>query len=718
MTIHALQETWAERFGLALTPLFDMEETDIVGSHNVLLDGGYGSFALTVSEERIWKQTEPADWSWSSNLPHHVTVTDKEVAVVRWDKPTPEVLTRSSVENQIEAFYDFLASDRVKSSQRVVDFMLTAFRRIRSLVADARIDDNLSVDVYLAFLAHAIDRSSKRPERSAFSWIERESGDLLKSLSRPGVENLLEDFLSRSVGRQPLALLPTLAVRHAGSEIFQEAHFELIRAPSPDLFGYVGPAEVRQITRGGAHFTPAALARSIAEQALSQIPNLHKRESLVILDPACGSGAFLHEALRTLRRLKFSGRLRISGRDISRPAITMAKFVLNSACSDWIPRGGCTIDIEEGDSLVSELPVADVVLMNPPFVAWSALSPAQRHQVQDVLGHRLGGRGDFSMAFITRAVESLSVGGVLGTLLPASLLTLQAADAWRRDLLDKADLVFIASIGDYGLFSYAMVQVAAAIFCKPRSELERKDNVLALLTANDPEATGNALRNLRRREYLHGDLGGDGAWSSFRTSAKTLKSRGTWRLTSPRAETALRRLVDGGNALPIGELFEVRQGVRTGMNPAFILTSSQVEELPSRERKWFRPAIMNDSINSGQVDDRRRVFYPYNREGLTISTEDQLRRFVPNYFNLYLQPRRRRLEQRSSILEANRSDWWGLSRHRVWALDPRPRLLAVLAVLQLILMLGSLLSKDLLGFRSGHQCKAIQSLTRRFKIYP
>jgi hypothetical protein len=88
----------------------------MAGSHHVLLDGGYGSFALTVVEEHIWNRRGPADWSWSSNLPHHVTVTDREVAVVRWDRPRAELLTRSSVENQIEAFYEYLSADRVKSS--------------------------------------------------------------------------------------------------------------------------------------------------------------------------------------------------------------------------------------------------------------------------------------------------------------------------------------------------------------------------------------------------------------------------------------------------------------------------------------------------------------------------------------------------------------------------------------------------------------------------
>jgi adenine-specific DNA-methyltransferase len=677
MTEDSLVNCWATRFGLAAAPLFEEDESSVAGSHHVLLDGGYGSFALSVSEERIWKQRDPANWSWSSDLPHHVTVTGSEVAVIRWDKPTVELLTRSSVESQIEAFYVYLTSDRVKSSQRVVDHMLTIFRRVRSLVADARIADDRSVDAFLAFIAHAIERSRNSTDGiRTVSPSHLEGEEVLRSLSKLGVESLFETAWSQHLVGQPLTLFPELAVRHAGSEIFQEAHFELLRAPGPDLFGYAGPAETRQVTRGGTHFTPPALARSIVEQSLAQIPDLASRQQLIVLDPACGSGAFLHEALRTLRRSKFEGHLVIIGRDTSRSAISMARFALNNARADWSPAGGCDIDLAQGDSLTTTLPVADIVLMNPPFVAWPALTAKQRQQMQDILGHRLEGRGDFSMAFVTRALEILAPGGVLGTLLPASLLTLQAAEAWRKDLLDRADLRFIASLGDYSLFAYALVQIAAVVLCKPRPAAERLDNVAALVTANDPEATGNALRNLRRADPSTLEFTGDGGWQLFQVSARNLRQQATWRLTSPRTEKALRRIVDVGRAAPIGRLFDVRQGVRTGMNPVFLLAVPEVDALPFKERKWFRPAVMNESINNGQIDTLQRIFYPYDREGLAIKTEDQLRRLVPAYFEQYLLPARERLERRASIVQANRLDWWGLSRHRGWALDTNPRLVS------------------------------------------
>jgi len=226
-----LAQRWADQFGLALSPLFEAQETSSPASHSVLLDGGFGSFALSVTDEPLWRDQETAAWAWSSNLPHHVTVTDKIVAVRRWDKPKAEEFSRSSVDTQIEPFYAYLTSDRIRSTQRVVDHVLHLFRRMRSLVADTNVGDERSIEAFLAFLDTLIDR-----EKGSSFTLTGDGQDLLRSLPAAGLHSLMEDVTAQA-SLQSFHLFPSLAVRHAGSEIFQEAHFELVRAPGLDLFG-------------------------------------------------------------------------------------------------------------------------------------------------------------------------------------------------------------------------------------------------------------------------------------------------------------------------------------------------------------------------------------------------------------------------------------------------------------------------------------------------
>lgn len=660
---------WAEHFGLATAPLFEQGETGRPEQHTVLLDGGLGSFAMSETEEPIWRDPQTAAWAWSSNLPHHVTVSERVVAVRRWDSARAEEFSRTSIEAQIEPFYEYLTADRVRSTRRVVDHVLKLFKGVRSLVADAGIPDERSIDFFLAFLDTLIDRE-KEGEMNAHHGA---AGELLRALPVGGLEALMTEIELRT-SLQSFQLFPSLAVRHAGSDIFQEAHFELMRTPGVDLFGYSGLAESKAVTRGGAHFTPAPLARSIAENSLAQIENLPARRQLIVLDPACGSGAFLQEAVRSLRRMGFTGHLRLVGRDISPAAISMARFVVNHAMADWSPDGGVAVDLEAADSLDAPLPAADVVVMNPPFMAWGALDPRQRDQVRAVLGSRQQGRADLSMAFVTRALDVLNDGGVLGVLLPASLLTLKAAQEWRRDILERGNLRLLASLGEYGLFAHALVQVAAAVVGKPGDALTRSTALRAVMSSNSSNATGNALRMLRKLPTAEQAEAPDGSWRIFEVPVRKLESRPTWRITSPKMEAALRRLLEAG-ASTMADLFEVRQGVRTGDNKVFLLDQAQFNALPVRERRFFRRAVMNSSIREGKIKETFWVFYPYTNSKVAIEDEDTLRRSVPTYFRKHLEPRRESLAQRASLRAP--LNWWDLSERRLsWASDERPRIIS------------------------------------------
>ena len=669
--------SWASRFGLASSPLFGSHESSPAGTHNVLLDGRSGSFALSVSRDQLWKEPICADWSWSCNLPHHVTVTDREVAVVRWDKSGVELFTRNSVEKQLSAFYSYLTCDRVESNQRVVEFMLNVYRKMRMLVARSDVDDENSIDAFLAFLSCTLQETQGINASVVREYIvDINNSDLLASLPQNGLEALFNEVTDRkSLGLSP-SLVPSLAVRHVGSEIFQQAHFELLRVPSPTFAGRDRAAETQVRAQKGAHFTPPALARTIVEQTLAQVSGLESRQELVFLDPVCGSGAFLHEALCALRRIGYQGRVVLVGRDISKAAITMAKFVLLNAIADWAPKGGCELDLHNSDSLTTALPAANVVLMNPPFVSWNALTSDQRMHMRDALGQSLAGRGDYCMAFVTRGLEVLSQGGALGTLLPANLLVLQETERWRQRIAEVADVRFVASLGDYGLFRYAQVEVCTVVVAKEGKSIETPDNVISLVTNNREETTSAALRHLRIAANATVKEKRDHGWHLFETPSREFRKRPTWRLITPDTDLALARLLQSDVVAPVEDLFSVRQGVRTGMNIAFIRTTAEVEALPERERTWFRPASINKSIQAGRILSNYYVFYPYDGKELAIRSEKELNEVVPTYTERYLQPLKERLSERPSIVHSRSSAWWSLSRRRSWTLDPSPRIVS------------------------------------------
>ena len=153
MTDDTLGAKWSKRFGLARSPMFSFERDGAVGEHDVLLDGGYGSFGMSVTEERA-DPAAAAGWAWSSNLPHHVTVSRKEVQVVRWDAPTdPQVYSLDSVNRDADGFYRYLCRDRLRSNRTVVQHLVSLFGRIRSLIAHARLADEYALDACVTVLA-------------------------------------------------------------------------------------------------------------------------------------------------------------------------------------------------------------------------------------------------------------------------------------------------------------------------------------------------------------------------------------------------------------------------------------------------------------------------------------------------------------------------------------------------------------------------------------
>ncbi|WP_204848088.1 N-6 DNA methylase, partial [Rhodopila globiformis] len=272
-----------------------------------------------------------------------------KVGVVRWDRPQDtRVFDRPSIERNLDRFYTFLSDDRLRSNRGVVDHLLGFFRRLRSLGQAAGLEDARAIDLFTASLARLSghpDRTLK-PEQQGLS---EDAEDLLARIDAKGLAAAVEE-IERGAGTMSwLRLYPSLAVRHAGGQLFQEAHFELLRNTTTfDLFGLVGTPEVATTSRGGTHFTPPTLARTVVERALETLGDLTTRTQLILNDPTCGSGAFLHEALRSLRRMGFRGHLRLIGYDVSGPAVAMARFVVASSLQDWKPDGGIDVELRAG----------------------------------------------------------------------------------------------------------------------------------------------------------------------------------------------------------------------------------------------------------------------------------------------------------------------------------------------------------------------------------
>ena len=113
----------------------------------------------------------------------------------------------------------------------------------------------------------------------------------------------------------------------------------------------------------------------------------------------------------------------------------MSRFCLHRVAIEAVASGVETdINIQCRNALSEPWNEADLVLMNPPFVAWNKMDSDDRRMVVETLGEIFSGHADKAMAFVWKAVKTLPAGGVLACVIPSPLLESNSGERWREAL--------------------------------------------------------------------------------------------------------------------------------------------------------------------------------------------------------------------------------------------------------------------------------------------
>lgn len=642
------------------------------GNHVVFLDGRAGSFALSIGADKdLIFDPQPVSWAWSSYLRHSliITGTASQIFLRSWERPSEAhklAMPRSA--SDAEALLQRLLLVRRPRSGDVVAKMIAAFKDLRSSLSSYHAD-NLPVIRVFNLLITLADANGVQ------SLLQHEViGDLLDHGPAMQYDDL-RPYRDASVDRaaqliasaSPRGLLPVdphLLIRHASGHLYQEAHFELERQAyiQPLLFG---GREPNVATRGhrqrDARLTPPELARTLIEQSLRQFGELpHRLESL---DPACGSGVFLQELLRELEAVNYRGHVRLAGFDLSPVSVEISNFCLDRAVRD-ANAGGLAAEhgIEIRNALHDDWGTPQLILMNPPFVSYKDMAQDDRAACKDILGNLAIGHFDKAMAFIWKAVRALSPGGVVASVLPGPLLDGSNGERWRKALLEHGDICAVGRFGGYSYFQGAMVE-PAFIVLKKHGGHQGRVGPMAVVIAEEA-AEDAAMRALRKGQAVEAEDGS--TLVSFENDGP--RRAGNWMPRNYKRRELLARLVD---TPCVRDLFRVRQGVIAGNNDVFILRSEEFQSLPPEEREFFGPAAGTATIRNGQLLEQEYVFYPYDTNGLRLTTEEQLKQTIPRYYAGWLKPAKPILMLRRSKDESN---WWTLTEYRAWQPRFRPKI--------------------------------------------
>jgi hypothetical protein len=172
---------------------------------------------------------------------------------------------------------------------------------------------------------------------------------------------------------------------------------------------------------------------------------------------------------------------------------------------------------------------------------------------------------------------------------------------------------------------------------------------------------------------------GEKQWKLFATDTAVLGAKLPWRILTPKQRGLLDAL-EAAQTPRVNDLFEVAQGVQTGNLKVFLFDdrSFRALRLPPKEKRYFRDALMTDSIEDGRIVKKYHLFFPHDQNGPLFADELSLAAALPTYYRAVLKPNEIALKARASIVQAKRADWWGLMRPRAgtFALDDRARIVS------------------------------------------
>ncbi|MCT7532497.1 N-6 DNA methylase [Aliarcobacter cryaerophilus] len=345
--------------------------------------------------------------------------------------------------------------------------------------------------------------------------------------------------------------------------------------------------------------------------------------NLKILDPACGSGAFLNQALEYLisehknlqNDLALMGDLFASymveeeilehnlyGVDINEDAVEIAKLSL------WLrtaKRGRPLTKLADkivcANSLLN-MPFSensfDVVIGNPPYVRQEAIK--EQKEALSKIYKVANGTADLYVYFYELALNMLKPNGLKGFICSNKFFRAKYGENLREYILQNTTILQIADFNGVKIFEDATVDSAITIFQKQKA---------------DNNSTFKVVDSDLINSYLmkQSDL------------TKTY-----FAFTNNQIRNIHKKIENIGLKLKNWEI-KINRGVLTGFNEAFIIDKEKKDELiklDSKSKEIIKPLLRGRDIKKYDYDfvDRYLIFskrgilidnYPYIKEHLT-----------------------------------------------------------------------------------------------------
>lgn len=362
------------------------------------------------------------------------------------------------------------------------------------------------------------------------------------------------------------------------------------------------PLETRRAA--GAVYTPRHIVRFTLEQA-GYTPQA-AIESTVLVDPACGAGAFLEEVVTILaERFGALGvdlesgagrdtylravREHVFGVDVDERACELARATvrqrilallhgpLPAAFFDGNVLSADFLLAREVDRWASRLPrPLQLVVGNPPYVSATRLSNDMKRRLRARFS-AAGGRLDLYAVFIERSLELVGEGGRVAFVTPDKFLVSRSAQGLRAHILAASAVRSVAQFKSHKIFDDA-----ATVPCVTVLERGGRARPVDVLTCDDSPDPSGRVQVTDRVSVPHESLGA-----------------APWYISAPRSDALATRLMSSHPTLAALTV-RVSAGPATGRDPIFVLDSGELEKV---EPSLLRSAVRGRDVQRFAIAD-------------------------------------------------------------------------------------------------------------------
>lgn len=355
--------------------------------------------------------------------------------------------------------------------------------------------------------------------------------------------------------------------------------------------------------------------------------------NIKILDPACGSGAFLNAAYDYLYNVGMSINLKLEhlsgstslfdldshilrynlfGVDLNKESVEITKLSL------WIKTANATDpltaldeNIRSGNSVVSDLEYHpnpfiwkeefkeilenggfDIIIGNPPYVRQERIVDIKEHLKKNFTTYH--GRADLYVYFFEKAFEILKKDGIMGYICSSKYTTTTYGQKLREYMVEKCDIKYFIDFDDLDVFKNIIAYPSILIAGLKQENQKLEDTQYCYFEYLDTAIENYFSTN--KRLYPQEKISPD-VWNFLEDEIGELNEKLLNKYKT------LESILGNPNA-----------GVKTGRNGAYILSESQAADLikaDPKSQEIIKSYANGKDIKPYTINPKHYIIFPY-----------------------------------------------------------------------------------------------------------